>query len=313
MSKIQFADNLKAYRKKANMSQGELADIIYTARQTISAWESGNGKPDVYSLDLLCQIFKTTPDIFLYADLKEEGNLNEDKMKSEFDSLSFFDDVDPYQQTYKKGFYNFIEEDIIGFSHGLGFDVTSVAVEVSKMGYQVTDVFANGFSVYFKTDEEGEKFKRDMYNLFEDVIHYTFEDEEDWDYFSNLSSKTSAILSEEALSRIYGDKIRNFPYQWEDEDGNIRGYAKTKEECQKQAEEQECKECIISSFDWSSPTLAVYGQIPKLERFIRIFPEEQRIDVLKELLTEDELKSLMETAKSLIETYEKSDIASGNK
>lgn len=36
-----FAENLKQIRKKRNITQEQLADIISVSRQAISKWESG--------------------------------------------------------------------------------------------------------------------------------------------------------------------------------------------------------------------------------------------------------------------------------
>ena len=51
---IIFAKNLMTLRTLHEMTQQELADKIYVTRQTISTWELGAGKPDIYCLGGLC-------------------------------------------------------------------------------------------------------------------------------------------------------------------------------------------------------------------------------------------------------------------
>lgn len=50
-----FGDNLAKARKKAGLSQEELAEKMGLTRQTISKWETGASAPDVEELQRLCQ------------------------------------------------------------------------------------------------------------------------------------------------------------------------------------------------------------------------------------------------------------------
>ena len=45
-----FGDNLAGVRKKAGLSQEELAEKMRITRQTISKWETGASVPDVEEL-----------------------------------------------------------------------------------------------------------------------------------------------------------------------------------------------------------------------------------------------------------------------
>ena len=59
---IRFGRNLNILRSRNNMSQQELADKIHVTRQTISIWERGEGKPDIYFVKDICRIFGVSMD-----------------------------------------------------------------------------------------------------------------------------------------------------------------------------------------------------------------------------------------------------------
>ena len=54
---IRFKENLKALRTGANMTQGQLAEILGVNQRTVSAWEKGICEPDFSTLKKLCEIF----------------------------------------------------------------------------------------------------------------------------------------------------------------------------------------------------------------------------------------------------------------
>ena len=51
-----FGENLARLRKKAGLSQEELAGKLNLTRQTVSKWETGQSEPDLASLNRLCQL-----------------------------------------------------------------------------------------------------------------------------------------------------------------------------------------------------------------------------------------------------------------
>lgn len=53
---IMFGRNLQILRSKSGLSQQELADEIHVTRQTVSLWERGQGKPDIYCLHDICGV-----------------------------------------------------------------------------------------------------------------------------------------------------------------------------------------------------------------------------------------------------------------
>ena len=66
-------ENIKEARKKNNMTQRQLADAIGVSHNTISDWESGNHKPDIDTLFLLCKVLKVDANYMLdYEQRKKE-------------------------------------------------------------------------------------------------------------------------------------------------------------------------------------------------------------------------------------------------
>lgn len=60
-----IAGNIVKYRKKAGLSQEELAEKLHLTRQTISKWETGVSAPDVESLAQLCGELSVSADELL--------------------------------------------------------------------------------------------------------------------------------------------------------------------------------------------------------------------------------------------------------
>ncbi|MEG1711100.1 MAG: helix-turn-helix transcriptional regulator [Clostridia bacterium] len=67
------ADNLIYYRRRANMTQLELADKLNYSDKSISKWERAEGIPDLYTLTLLAEIFDIQiADLINYAPKRKE-------------------------------------------------------------------------------------------------------------------------------------------------------------------------------------------------------------------------------------------------
>lgn len=62
---MNLAENLKAERKRAGLSQEKLAEIIGVARQTVTKWETGAGVPDIENLLSLSSLFGISADALL--------------------------------------------------------------------------------------------------------------------------------------------------------------------------------------------------------------------------------------------------------
>ena len=52
-----FKDKLKQLRENKNLSQQELADIVFVSRSAIAKWENGNGIPSSVNLKAICDYF----------------------------------------------------------------------------------------------------------------------------------------------------------------------------------------------------------------------------------------------------------------
>ena len=67
-----FGENLARLRKKAGLSQEELAGKLNLTRQTVSKWETGQSEPDLASLNRLCQLLDAGPEELLLGISQEE-------------------------------------------------------------------------------------------------------------------------------------------------------------------------------------------------------------------------------------------------
>lgn len=65
---VGYQDQLKTLRKKRNMSQQQLAEIIGVEQPTIQRWESGKRVPDLDNLQALARALGTTPGSLLDGD-----------------------------------------------------------------------------------------------------------------------------------------------------------------------------------------------------------------------------------------------------
>ena len=56
---------IKSLRNEYNMTQTELANLLYTSQDTISLWERGKSLPDVKAVISMTKIFKVSADYLL--------------------------------------------------------------------------------------------------------------------------------------------------------------------------------------------------------------------------------------------------------
>lgn len=67
-----IAKNLIYYRKRAGLTQAELAEKINYSDKSVSKWESGGGVPDVYVLLELSRLYEISMDELVRGDVPEE-------------------------------------------------------------------------------------------------------------------------------------------------------------------------------------------------------------------------------------------------
>ena len=75
---MSFAENLKETRKRNQMSQEELAEMLGVSRQAVSRWELGDGYPEVEKLIILGEKLNVSLD-YLLLDKKEFDEIAPDK------------------------------------------------------------------------------------------------------------------------------------------------------------------------------------------------------------------------------------------
>ena len=89
---MKFYEKLIILRKKALLSQEELAEKLDVTRQTISKWELGQSKPDIDKLQMMSKLFEVDVNTLTNEDisLEDKGETKEDKNnKKEDDNRKF--------------------------------------------------------------------------------------------------------------------------------------------------------------------------------------------------------------------------------
>lgn len=70
-----LGENIRFLRKKANLSQGRLAEMLHISPQAISKWENNKSVPDIETLNILASIFDKTIDELFNLE-KDTNSLN---------------------------------------------------------------------------------------------------------------------------------------------------------------------------------------------------------------------------------------------
>lgn len=78
---MKFYEKLIILRKKALLSQEQLAEKLDVTRQTISKWELGQTKPDMDKLNAMSKLFEVDINILTNDELSLEGNKQEKKVE----------------------------------------------------------------------------------------------------------------------------------------------------------------------------------------------------------------------------------------
>lgn len=72
MNKNNLPNNLYELRRRAELSQEELAEKLGVSRQAVSKWERGEAYPDTENLIIISEMFSITIDELLKVDMSEE-------------------------------------------------------------------------------------------------------------------------------------------------------------------------------------------------------------------------------------------------
>lgn len=90
---MEFKDKLKELRNKNNLTQEDLANMIYVSRSAIAKWESGLGMPNDDSIKALCEVFEINKEELIIDNEVEniivEKNIKIKKSKKFIIILSF--------------------------------------------------------------------------------------------------------------------------------------------------------------------------------------------------------------------------------
>ena len=75
----EIAKNIRFYRKKAGMTQKELADAVGAKKSSLSNWELAQNSPDIDTLVKICEVLNVQPkDMFgIYAGAGDEYSPHE--------------------------------------------------------------------------------------------------------------------------------------------------------------------------------------------------------------------------------------------
>ena len=88
---MQVGKQIQHYRKEKNLSQDELAEIIFVSRQSISNWERGATYPDIQNLLLLSKVFEVSLDQLIKGDVETMKQIIHDQefMRYQKDGVVF--------------------------------------------------------------------------------------------------------------------------------------------------------------------------------------------------------------------------------
>lgn len=122
---MNFGEHIKQRREKLNLSQKEVAKLLFVTRQTISNWENGRNFPDMSMLIELSKLYQISIDSLLKEDKKLKEHLDRDKTVKKYSPF-------PILISYQLGFWLIIEPYI---------HTTSLLSELALLGMQIAIIF----------------------------------------------------------------------------------------------------------------------------------------------------------------------------
>lgn len=111
---MSFADNLKTIRKKRNITQEQLADMLGVSRQAVSKWESEGGYPETETLLLLAKEMNVSLD-YLFSERCHMVRSENKKRVSKIDTYLNCAEVFAYRSTCLKRKYGavIVKDDVV--------------------------------------------------------------------------------------------------------------------------------------------------------------------------------------------------------
>lgn len=163
----------------------------------------------------ICRVFGISVEQMMYGIVLQEhqyptnfGNIKE--------TLQAIEDEGYIKNLDKRGVYTFILDDIYEFFDIIKLDIEDIIViglALHKMGYIVTEIFDNGFSVVFLKDEEARRFHSDLYDIIDSFIHrdngYV---EEKRTHYSDIMNSVRHDGVMEAMCEILGKSPEEFNF-----------------------------------------------------------------------------------------------------
>ena len=140
---MNFASNLQKLRKKANMSQEALAELLDVTRQSVSKWESSATYPEMDKLISICKIFNVDMDTLVNGDVLEE------KKQEKENTINTKDLLDKFNTLMKKIVCLF---ESMSFKEIIEFLITVFLLIIIirlKSGYQSRILYRTTNLVYF--------------------------------------------------------------------------------------------------------------------------------------------------------------------
>ena len=239
--RVRFGSNLKILRNKSEMTQEQLAQMIYVSRQTIANWEGGQGNPTMDSLALLHEIFDISVDELMYGKTPTTKRVViSDCFKEMLSAQSYISSIS------NGGVYEITDSDLYDFFSAANFkfsNIMGIAVGLKEKGYRVQEIFSNGFGIFLFNDKEVNGFGNDLYDIIDEFMHFE-QDKVSVAYAETMQEK----MDERIVKLLHETEIRLFgecSHYWIDDEERIRGYGKNEDECRKQAIEQECDNYTI--------------------------------------------------------------------
>ena len=85
---MSFAWNLRTMRTEAELTQGEVSDMIGVSQKTLSSWETGRTEPTIGDIIKLCKVFDCPIEKLTGTKTRKVGDITMEDMLVKLQSLS---------------------------------------------------------------------------------------------------------------------------------------------------------------------------------------------------------------------------------